>query len=177
MWTWASVIWRLDWGWRICLQDGSRTRLLAEELSSSLARRSHHVFDDLANGIYAVGHTDQPWYNLGGEYTRVELPEGGDNWGPLYRLASTCGYVYKGCCQHKCAKTWSELSTIYPTRTEITEEAMRMGVMVFQMPVWARPPSGLPPPRPNHFRGSSSSTQEDVQLIKDLRKYWWAKLI
>lgn len=72
--------------------------------------RSHMSFD-LTNSIYAIGHIDQPQWNVGRDYTRMGMPGSGDNWGHHvgwlpHRLC------VQGSHSTKCTKTCTELSTL-----------------------------------------------------------------
>lgn len=41
--------------------------------------------------LYSIGHTDQSWYSMGGDYTRVWIVRGENHWELFWRLAKTGG--------------------------------------------------------------------------------------
>lgn len=38
--------------------------------------------------LHSIRHIHQSWYSVGGDYTRVWIPGGGNHWGPSRRLAT-----------------------------------------------------------------------------------------
>lgn len=110
-----SVIWRLDWDWRI--QAGSLTWLLAGGFSSLPRGALHRAAEDMVAGFSeskwskrGVGgscdvlddpplevilhhypqyhyHTGQDYSAWQGNHTRAGI-QGGDNWGPSWRLTA-----------------------------------------------------------------------------------------
>lgn len=86
--------------------------------------RRHDVSYDWANSIYAVGQTDQSWYNMGRHYPKVGTPEGRANWSHHVDWIPHLGTCLRGTVSTKYAKIHIELFT--PNISEITPEAMRM---------------------------------------------------